>query len=145
MFSNFEIPMFYRYEYYMSISHIALIVNMVHKCQKVWFDPYIGRYREQPLRVRVDLGAMVMKEYSAFPRAPVLLTLTIKLFNVIYQDTRWWVVSLFCWDAVTVIYNASRLGQTTFKKRRSFANSGSKHFRNFHRFQDSRILIYRNK
>ena len=29
MFSNFEIPMFYRYEHYMSISHIALIVNMV--------------------------------------------------------------------------------------------------------------------
>ena len=31
VFSNFEIPMFYRYEHYMSISHIALIVNMVQR------------------------------------------------------------------------------------------------------------------
>ena len=30
VFSNFEIPMFYRYEYYMSISHMALIVAIVH-------------------------------------------------------------------------------------------------------------------
>ena len=30
MFSNSEIPMFYRYEHYMSISYIALILNMVH-------------------------------------------------------------------------------------------------------------------
>ena len=29
VFSNSEIPMFYRYEHYMSISHIELIVNMV--------------------------------------------------------------------------------------------------------------------
>ena len=35
------------------------------------------------LRVQVDLGAMAMKEYSAFSRAPGLLSLTIKLFNVI--------------------------------------------------------------
>ena len=26
-----------------------------------------------PLRARVDLGAMAMKGYSAFPKAPVLL------------------------------------------------------------------------
>ena len=26
-----------------------------------------------PLRAAVDLGAMVMKEYSAFPKAPALL------------------------------------------------------------------------
>ena len=30
MFSNSEIPMFYCYEHYMSILHIALFVNMVH-------------------------------------------------------------------------------------------------------------------
>ena len=30
VFSNSGIPMFYRYEHAMSISHIALIVNMVH-------------------------------------------------------------------------------------------------------------------
>ena len=31
VFSNFEIPIFYHNEHYMSISHIALIVNMVQK------------------------------------------------------------------------------------------------------------------
>ena len=31
MFSNIEIPMFYCYEHYMFILHIALIVNMVHE------------------------------------------------------------------------------------------------------------------
>ena len=33
-----------------------------------------------PLRARVDLGAMAMKGYSAFPKAPAL---TIRLFSVI--------------------------------------------------------------
>ena len=36
-----------------------------------------------PLRARVDLGPMAMKEYSAFPKAPALLELTIRLFSVI--------------------------------------------------------------
>ena len=30
-------------------------------------------YQVQPLRVRVDLGAIVIKGYSAFPKAPALL------------------------------------------------------------------------
>ena len=34
----------------------------------VLFDSYV-----LPLRVRVDLGAMAIKRYSAFPKAPALL------------------------------------------------------------------------
>ena len=36
-----------------------------------------------PLRVRVDLGAMAGKGYSAFPKPPALLKPHIKLFSVI--------------------------------------------------------------
>ena len=32
-------------------------------------------YKVLPIRARVDLGAMTMKEYSAFPKAPALLEL----------------------------------------------------------------------
>ena len=39
----------------------------------VLFNPYIGPYQVLPLRARVDQGAMTIKEYSAFPKAPVLL------------------------------------------------------------------------
>ena len=39
VFSNSEIPMFYRYEHYMSISHIVLIVNMVQKEQEFLLIP----------------------------------------------------------------------------------------------------------
>ena len=37
------------------------------KCQTVLSDSLIGLYQVLPLRVRVDLRAMVMKVYSAFP------------------------------------------------------------------------------
>ena len=40
----------------------------------VLFDPYIRPYQVLlPLRARVDLGAMAMKGYSAFFKAPALL------------------------------------------------------------------------
>ena len=39
----------------------------------VLFNPKIGPYQVLPLRARVDLGAMAMKGYSAFPKAPALL------------------------------------------------------------------------
>ena len=32
------------------------------------FDPLKGPYQEQPLEQRVDLGAMAMKGYFAFPK-----------------------------------------------------------------------------
>ena len=37
------------------------------------------------LRARVDLGAIAIKGYSAFSKAPGLLVLTIGLFSVIFK------------------------------------------------------------
>ena len=39
----------------------------------VLFNPSIGPYQVLPLRDRVDLGAIAMKGYSAFPKAPAFL------------------------------------------------------------------------
>ena len=39
----------------------------------VLFDPKIGPYQVLSLQVRVDLGAMAVKRYSAFLKAPALL------------------------------------------------------------------------
>ena len=43
------------------------------KCQTILFDQLIGPYQVLPLQARVDLGAMAMKGYSAFPKAPALM------------------------------------------------------------------------
>ena len=37
------------------------------------YDPWIGPYQVLLLRGRVDLGALEIKGYSAFPKAPPLL------------------------------------------------------------------------
>ena len=37
------------------------------------FDPSIGSYQVLPLWANVDLGAMAIKGYNAFPKAPALL------------------------------------------------------------------------
>ena len=39
----------------------------------VLFDPQTGLHQVLPLRHKVDLGALAMKGYSKFPKAPVLL------------------------------------------------------------------------
>ena len=39
----------------------------------VLFNPLLGPYQMLPFRARVDIGAMAMKGYSAFPKAPALL------------------------------------------------------------------------
>ena len=39
----------------------------------VLFNTKIGPYQVLPLRATVDLGAMAMKRYSAFPKTPALL------------------------------------------------------------------------
>ena len=41
--------------------------------QLVLFNSQIGPYQMLPLQARVDLGAMTMKECSAFPKAPASL------------------------------------------------------------------------
>ena len=40
-----------------------------------------------PLWVRADLGAMAMKEFSAFPNAPTLLELHPQIVSCHIQDT----------------------------------------------------------
>ena len=52
---------------------IQFSISTQFKYQTVLFDPYIGPYQVLPLRAKVDLGAMVMKGYSEFHKAPVLL------------------------------------------------------------------------
>ena len=42
-----------------------------------------------PLRVRVDLGAIAMKGYSAFPNAPALLEPHHQIIYYHIQNTRW--------------------------------------------------------
>ena len=42
-----------------------------------------------PLHARVDLGAMAMKGYSAFPKAPALLEPHHQIVSCHIQDTRW--------------------------------------------------------
>ena len=39
----------------------------------VLFNPLMGSYQVLPFRARVDLRAMAMKGYSAFPKAPASL------------------------------------------------------------------------
>ena len=39
----------------------------------ILFDPYISPYQVLLLQVRVNLGMISMKEYSAFSKAPALL------------------------------------------------------------------------
>ena len=43
------------------------------ECQAVLFDPWRELYQVLPLRARVELAVIAMKEYSALPKAPALL------------------------------------------------------------------------
>ena len=36
----------------------------------VLFDPEVGPYQVLPFQARMDVGAMALKRYSAFPKAP---------------------------------------------------------------------------
>ena len=56
----------------------------------VLFDPQTGPYQELQLWARVDQGAMVIKEYSAFPKAPALLEPHHLILLYHTKDTCWW-------------------------------------------------------
>ena len=62
-----------------------------------------------PLRTKVDLGAIEMKGYSIFPKAPVLLK---PHHQIVYGHIRTLVEGVLplCRDAVRVFYRPSRLG-----------------------------------
>ena len=56
----------------------SFLVALDYCCQQhslVLFDPLIGLYQVLLLWARVDLGAILMKGYSAFPKPPALLDL----------------------------------------------------------------------
>ena len=54
----------------------------------VLFNPEIGPCQVIPQRARVDLEAMAIKGYSAFPKAPELLELHHQIVLCHIQDTR---------------------------------------------------------
>ena len=56
------------------------------------------------LQARVDLGVMVMKGYSSFPKPPTLLEPRIRLFSVISRTFIEEVLPL-CREAVSVFYS----------------------------------------
>ena len=60
-----------------------------------------------PFRARADLGAMAMKGYSTFSKAPAL--------QEPHRQTHVGEVLLFYRDAVGVFYSPSRLGMMIFK------------------------------
>ena len=64
----------------------------------------------------MDLGAMAMKGYSAFPKAPALLKLDYQIVLCHIQGIRWCVcvggVLPPCKNAITVFYSPRRLGKT---------------------------------
>ena len=78
--------------------------------RKCILDPLIGPYQELILQTRVDLGAMAMKEYFAFPKATSLLKPHHQIVKSYKQDIRWVGVSPLCRDAVSAFFSPSRLG-----------------------------------
>ena len=68
----------------------------------VLFDPAVGSSQVLSLRVRVKLGAITMKRYSAFPKSPRLEP-RHQIVSCHIQDIRWGVLSL-CIVTVIVFY-----------------------------------------
>ena len=74
----------------------------------VLFDSQMGFYQVLPLLAKMDLGAITMKEYSAFPKTPAWLELLYQIVLYRIQDTHWrggWGSYPRCRDAV-VYYTA---------------------------------------
>ena len=67
-------------------------------------------YQELPFRTRVNLGAMTMKGYSAFPKAPSLLEPHHQIIYYHIQDTHWGGVLSLCRDAFSIFCNSGRRG-----------------------------------
>ena len=64
--------------------------NLAYIRSLVLFEPYIRPYQVLPLRARVDLGAIAMKKYAAFPKTPALLEPHHQIVWCHIQVTRWW-------------------------------------------------------
>ena len=79
----------------------------------VLFDPQLGPYHVLSLRAKLNLGAMAMKGYSVFPKAPALLEPHQKIVSCQIRDTSWGALPL-CRDTVIAFYSPSRLSSITY-------------------------------
>ena len=70
-------------------SSISNNIYTPFKCQILLFDSMIWPYQMLPIRTNVDLGAMAVDGYSAFPKLQHYWSLIIRLFSVKYQDAHW--------------------------------------------------------
>ena len=61
---QFSINMQFKCKYSLIVKNISIQFDLTHK-----YNPY----QVLPLGARVDLGAMAMKGYSVFPKAPASL------------------------------------------------------------------------
>ena len=59
------------------------------KYQTILFDPLLGTSQILPLRVIVDLGALAVKGYFAFSKAPAIQKPHHQIALCHTQDTRW--------------------------------------------------------
>ena len=91
---------------------IQFSISTQFKCQKVQVYPLIGPSQVLTLRVRVNLGVMAMKGYSAFPKATTLLEPHQQIVSCL-QETCWVGDLILCSDPVGVFYSPSRLGSFT--------------------------------
>ena len=60
--------------YHNSIKHHSFIYTQLNVKTVLFLTiQFTVPFKVLPIRAKVDLGAMAMKEYSAFPKAPALL------------------------------------------------------------------------
>ena len=84
----------------------APFVYIQFKCETALFNLKIGPYQVLLFWARVDLGVMVMKEYSHFPKLHFYLSLTTRLFNVISRTHIGEQALPHCRDAVSVFLDS---------------------------------------
>ena len=123
----------------MSKTVLLLIVQFSISTQFSSIGP-IGPYQVLPLRARVDLGVSAMKLYSALPKAPVLLELTIRLFSVISRIFVGRVLP-FCREAFGVFNSTSRLGKCQSEERFTFILMETKYPINVMVFEVVKIMV----
>ena len=93
--------------FYFKLFSLPQTINFRISMLLVLFNPQIGPYQVLPLRARVDLGAMAMKGYSAFPKAPALLEPSPSDCLVSYPGHSLGGVLPLCREAVGVFYSSS--------------------------------------
>ena len=77
--------MFYRYEHYMSISHIALIVNMVHNDVKIYLPE---------IKIRINSYIIIIKE---------LILVVMKTKQYFSSDNKLRKIADYSWNFVAFL------------------------------------------